>query len=143
MPSVLGWKDDDRLRCAPVSLCNVHQNLEMNSLSWSEMISEGSLFSQYQLSKNLVASFSVVISVRVGISLTSEPRQSVIVSKQLKPSSSGSGPIKSIAMLLPHSSGMGRGCRGLAGLVVLDLLCWQGMHPGIKDCSRSWHILGQ
>lgn len=126
-----------------VSLCNVHQNLEMNNLSQSEMISEGRPFSQYQLSKNRVASFSAVMSVHVGISLTSEPRQSVMVSRQLKPSSSGSGPIKSIAILSPHSSGIGRGCKGPAGLVVLDLLCWQGMHLGIKDCSRSWRMLGQ
>ncbi len=74
MPLVSGWKDKDRLRCTPVSLCNACQNLEMNSLSQSETISKGSLFSQYQLSENIVASFSAVISVHVGISLMSELR---------------------------------------------------------------------
>ncbi len=142
-PSISGWKEEERFKCTPVSLCSACQNLEIKSLSRSDMISAGSLFSQYQFSKKMVANFSAIISVRVGISLISEPIQSVIVRRQLKPSSSGRGPMKSIAMLLPCSSGIGSGCSRPAGLVVLDLFCWQGTHPGMKDCSRSLCIFGQ
>ncbi len=92
---------------------------------------------QYQFSKKTVASFSAVMLVQVGISLTLEPSLSVIVKRQLNPSSSGRGPIKSIVMLFPHSSGIGRGCSGPAGFVVLDLFQWQGIQPGKNDCSRS------
>ena len=70
------------------------------------------------------------MSVRVGAICMSDPSQSVIVKIQLNPSSSGSGPTKSIATEAPHSLGTSNGCNGPLGLDVKDLLHWQSTHPG-------------
>ncbi len=53
----------------------------------------------------------------------SELKQSVKVAMVLYPWSSGRGPTKLIATLLPHLSGMGRGWRGPEDLEVEDLKC--------------------
>ena len=55
MPSVLGWYAEDSFSLIPVRACEAFQNLEVNSLSQSETMSRGRLFSQYQLSKNMTA----------------------------------------------------------------------------------------
>lgn len=68
---------DSKVRC--------FQNLDMKSLSWSEIMSEGKLFSQYQLSKNREASSLVVSLVDVGMMQMSEPRQSMMVNIQSWP----------------------------------------------------------
>ena len=94
----------------------------MNSLLRSEMSSRGSLFSQYQWSKNNTASFSAVSLDEVGMIQISEFNLSVIVKMQSKPSSTGKGPMKSKATESQCSSGTGNGCRGPAGLEVDDLL---------------------
>jgi hypothetical protein len=106
----------------PVRWCNAFQNFDTNNLSLSEIISSGKPFSQYQCLKNTVANPSANMSVRVGAIHMSEPSRSVIIKIQLKPSSSGSGPTKSIATEAPCSSGTGNGCNGPLGFDVDDLL---------------------
>ena len=81
----------------PVSQCSTFQNLDTKSLSLSETISVGNLFSQYHSLKKRDAKCSAVISVCVGMILISLPKQSVNVTIQFFPSSSGKGPIKLIA----------------------------------------------
>jgi len=114
-----------------------------NNLFLSLTMSSGRLFSQYHRSKNCAENGSAAMSVLDGVMCMSAPRKSVIVTMQLKPSSSGQGPIKSIAMELPCSSGMGRGCSGPAGLVVLLLFLWQSMQVGMYALRRSHLTLGQ
>ena len=120
----------DIFKHTPVKQCSALQNLEINNLSLSDTISVGKPFSQYQFLKNSDANASAVMSVRVGTMCISDPNRSVIVRIQLKPSSSGSGPTKSIATDDPLSSGTGRGCNGPRGLIVCDLLCWHCTQPG-------------
>ena len=95
------------------------------------MMSFGKPFSQYQWVKNSRASSSAVMVVQVGIIRMSEPSLSVIDKIQLKLSSSGRGPMKSIATLSPRSSGIGRGCRGPVGFRVEDLFHRQSVQEGI------------
>jgi len=106
----------------PVKQCRALQNFHMNNLSLSDTISVGNPFSQYQCLQNSDANNLAVMSVRVGTMRMSDPSRSVIVSIQLKPSSSGKGPTKFIATKDPLSSGTGRGCNSPCGLVVRDLL---------------------
>lgn len=140
-PSVSGWKEEDIFSCTPVSLCKAFQNFDMKSLSRTETILSGSPFSQYQWSKKREARASAVKSVQVGISRTSDPRRSVIVSRQLKPLSRGKGPTKSIATLSRRLSGIGSGCRGPAGL--LYWICFTGKGHNqecktIRDPYACW-----
>ena len=106
-----------------VSLCNSFQKCERNSLSRSETIfrAGGRLFSQYQWSKKRQAIFSAVRDVVLGMIRMSEPRRSVKITMELYPSSSGSGPTKSMATESHLSSGTGKGCKGPIGLDVSDL----------------------
>ena len=57
------------------------------------------------------------MSVRVGAICMSDPSRSVIVKIQLNPSSSSSGPTKSITTEAPRSSGTSNGCNGPLGFV--------------------------
>ena len=129
--SVSGWYVDESLSLTPVSLCKARQNLDMKSLSRSEMISFGKPFSQYQWSKNNKARSSVEIFIFVGMIHMSECSQSMIDKIQPKPSSKGSGPIKSKVTLSARLSGIGKGCRGLGTLVIWDLFLWQLTHEGM------------
>jgi hypothetical protein len=70
------------LKCGAAKSCakhnnlhNAHQNCEMNSLSWSQLIAHGSLFSQYQWVKNFSVHSSAVSIVYVVIICTSEPKR--------------------------------------------------------------------
>jgi hypothetical protein len=81
----------------------------MKSLSQSETILEGKLFSQYHLSKKILASLSAMSEQVVGIIQMSEPNLSVMVSMQSYPLSLGSRLMKSIAMASHHLSGTGSG----------------------------------
>ena len=83
-----------------------------------ETISRGSPFSQYQFLKKISASSSPTRDVVQGRMWTSEPKRSVSVTMQSKPSSTGNGPIKLIATESHHSSGTGKGCSGPMGFVV-------------------------
>src|SRR6266702_838079 len=130
-PSVSGWYPDDILSLILVSWCSFFQKRARNSLSRSDTISKGSPFSQYQLSKNISASFSAVRVEIVGIRRISEPRRSVRVRIMSKPLSLGSGPMKSIATESHRLLGTGSGCNGPMGLVVRDLLRWQSAQPGM------------
>src|SRR5258705_469000 len=111
-PSVSGWYAVNALSLTPVTLSKAFQNLDMKSLSRSEIMSCGRPFSQYHLLKKTSARFSAVIVVFVGIICKSEPNQSVIVRIQWYPSSRGNGLMKSIAIEAQRSSGTGKGCRG-------------------------------
>ena len=102
----------DILSLIPVSLCNSFQKHDRNSLSRSNMISSGRLFSQYQCWKNNSVKCSAVSVVVVGMSLMSDPSQLVNVIRLLYPLSSGSGPTKSIATESHQLSGT---CQDLAG----------------------------
>jgi len=62
---------------------------------------------------------------------TSELSLSVIVRIQSNPLSTGNGPIKHIATLSPRASGIGRGCKGPAGLLVADLFRKQSVQEGM------------
>ena len=106
-------------------LCNAFQNLDVNSLSQSEIISDSKLFSQYNLSKNRHASFLGVMSVWEATSWMLLPKQSVKVIMQLLLSSSGSSPINSMATESPCLSGTVRGCNRPYGFIVDDLLHWK------------------
>ena len=106
-------------------------------------MSKGRLFLQYQCLKKIDASASADISVHVGIIHMSDPSWSIIVKMQLKPSSSGSGPIKSIATDVPQSSGTGNGCNGPFSFDVNDLLHWQSTQPGMYADSKSLLMFGQ
>src|ERR1700678_1889632 len=98
------------------------QNADMNSLSWSDMISLGRPFSQYQWSKKRILSSLALSEVEVGMIRISDPRRSVIVSMQLWPLSVGRGPMKFMDTESHRSSGTGRGCRGPVGFFVELLL---------------------
>ena len=102
----------------------------MKSLSLSNTQLSSRPFSQNQLSKTRIAMSSTVVSHCVGIIQISDPKQLVIDSMQLYPWSMGRGPIKSNATLSPHSSGIGKGCRGPGALVVCDLFHWQSLQEG-------------
>jgi len=99
-PSVWGWYAEEALCLTPVSTIRRFQKRNINNLSLSDIISKGSPFSQYHLSKNNTASCSAFVFVEHGTSWMSEFKRSVMVRIQSIPFSSGSGPIKSIAMLL-------------------------------------------
>ena len=88
---------DDSLIFTLVSLCKAVQNLDTKSLLWSEIISLGRPFSQYQLLKNIMARSSTVMLVFVGTIQMSKLRRSVIVRIQSNPSSNSNGPMKSRA----------------------------------------------
>ena len=78
----------------------------------------GSPFLQYKWLKNKSA-IALAISVEmVGTSWISDPRRLVIEQIMLNPPSIGSGPVKSMVTLSPHSSGTGKGCNGPGGFVV-------------------------
>jgi hypothetical protein len=72
----------------------------------------------------------------------SDPSLSIIVKMQLKPSSSSSGPIKSIATDDPRSSGIGNGCNGPFSFDIDDLLRWQSTQPGTYADSKSLLMFG-
>ena len=59
------------------------------------------------------------------------------------PSFSGSGLMKSKAMVSKQSSGTSRGCRGPVGFDVQFLFRWHSVHDGIYAFSKSWRMLGQ
>ena len=108
-------KAEDVLMLTPVRLCNVRQKREVNLVSRSHTISVGKPCSQYQWLKDRRAISFALASVRVGMSKISAPSQSVIVRMELKPSSSGRGPTKSMAIEAARWSGTGRGCKGPDG----------------------------
>jgi len=130
VPSVCGWYAVDIFNLMPVSLCKAFQKHNMNSLSQSETMLLGRPFSQYHLLKNMPARCSAVILVQVSTNWISLPSWSVKVTIQFMPSSSSSGPMKSIATESPCLSGTGRGCNSPYGLIVADLLCWQSGQEG-------------
>jgi hypothetical protein len=107
----------------PVRQCKAFQNLDTNNLSLLDMMSRGRPFSQYQCLKNIDASPSADMSVCVGIIRMSDLSQSVIVKIQLRPSSSGKGLTKYIAIEAPLSSEMGNGSNCPFGFNIGDLLC--------------------
>src|ERR1700678_2386922 len=86
----------EALHLTPVRRVRCFQKEDMKSLSRSEMMSVGSPFSQYQLSKNRTASSLAVREVEVGMMRISDDRRSVMVRMQLYPWSRGRGPMKSI-----------------------------------------------
>lgn len=129
-PSDSGWYAVDIFSLMPVSLCKAFQNLDMNSLLRSETISVGRPFLQYHLSKNKYVRSSAVMSVLIGTSCISLPKQSVRVMMQFLLLSSGSGPIKLIATESLLLSGMGRGWSQPYGLIVDDLFHWQSGQEG-------------
>ena len=73
---------------------------------WSDIISSGSPFLQYQCLKKRSANFSAVSNVVIGIILMSDLSLLVNVTRLLYPSSRGNGPTKSIATELQQLSGM-------------------------------------
>ena len=121
----------DILSLMPVRVWSLFQKQDMNSLSQSEMISKGNLFSEYHLLKKVSVSSSVVRVEVVGMICISDPRWSVkviIVSNLL---SMGRGPMKSMATESLQESEMGKGCKGPTGFVVLHLLLWQSGQDGM------------
>ena len=115
------WKALDSLSLILVSLWSAHQNLFMKSLSWLDMISKGRSFLQYQWLKNSDVNSCAVIVLQQEMRRMSAAKQSVMVTSMLKLSSSGSGPMKSIATKSPHLSGTGKGFSGPIGTVGGDL----------------------
>lgn len=93
---------------------------DMNNLSLSQTIFAGKPFSQYHSSKNTTANSSADRSVWVATICISDPSQSVIVKIQSFPSSSGNGPMKSMAIDSQWELGTGKGCRGPEGLPIFD-----------------------
>ena len=81
-----------------MSFVDAFQKQDTKILSWSQTMSFGNSFLQYQVSKNVTVRSSVVMVVLVSIIHMSEPEQSLIVKIQLYPSSVGNGSIKSIVM---------------------------------------------
>ena len=126
-----------------MTLCKFFQKRKIKSLLWSDIISIVNPFSQYHSLKNSSASCSAVSVVVVGMIRTSDPSQSMKVTMLLKPSSVGSGPMKSMATGSQRSLGTGRGCRGPICFVVRALLRWQSAHAGMYAFSRSRHMFGQ
>ena len=63
-----------------------------------------------------------VADVHVRMRRISEPERSVNVRIMSKPSSTGSGLMKSMATESQRQLGTGKGCKGLTGLVVQPLL---------------------
>lgn len=104
-----GWKAEESLRETPVSLCKAVQKAEMRSLSQLDTMSVGRPFLQYQWVKNSLATSSAITNVLQGMNLALEPRQSVTVKIVLKLSSTGKGPMKSIAIKEQGCTGMARG----------------------------------
>lgn len=65
----------------------------------------------------------------------SGPKQSVMEQTMSNPSSVGSGPMKLVATLSPHSSGNGKGCNGLAAFVILVFDSqYSQVYTPIQDC---------
>jgi hypothetical protein len=93
-PLVCGWYEEESLCLTPVRIIRCRQNLDINNLSRSDIISKGKPFSQYQFSKKRIAQASAVRVVCVGIIRTSEFNLSVIVRIQSNPLSSGRNPLK-------------------------------------------------
>jgi hypothetical protein len=108
-PSVSRWYEVDIQRQIPLSLHNVHQNFATKTLSQSQTMFSGSLFSQNQWLKKSLAASSDISIVFVGTICMSDPKASVIDMMQLYLLSSDSGPIKLIATCSLHLSGMGKG----------------------------------
>ena len=127
----------DILSSMPVMVWSLFQKQDMHSLSWSEMISKGNLFSQYHLSKNVSASSLAVRVEVVGMICILDLRQSVKVMIVSNPLSTGRGPMKLIATESHWASGMGKECRGPTGLVVSDLFLWQSEQDGMWSSLRS------
>jgi hypothetical protein len=127
----------------PLIFASAFQKHERKSLSLLETMSVGIPFSQYHLLKNIPARSSAVMLIVVGMICISALRWLVIVSMQSKLPSIGSGPMKSMAMLHPHTSGTGNGCRGPGSLDVLDLFHRQSTQEGMYDCSKSLCMFGQ
>jgi len=121
-PSVCRWNTVNILCLMPDSFMSTFQKQEMKSLSWSVISSLGQPFSQNHLLKKMVANSSTVMLDLQGAICTSAPNLSIIMTMALKLSSFRSGPMKSIIMESKHLSGIGSGCRGLAGLDVWPLL---------------------
>jgi hypothetical protein len=61
-PSVSGWYADDVFNFTLLIFVRVFQNCDVNNLLRSEMMLSGIPFSQYHLSKKILASCSAVIS---------------------------------------------------------------------------------
>ena len=76
VPSDSGWYAIDIFSFIPVSLCSSFQKHDRKILSWSDMISRGRPFLQYQCWKKRSANCSVVIVVVVGTIHISDPSQS-------------------------------------------------------------------
>lgn len=109
----------DILSLMPVRAWSVFQNLEMTSLSWSDMISSGRLFLQYHFSKKISASWLAVKVEVEGMICISEPKRLVKVMIVSKPLSDRRGPMKSMATESQCESGIVKGCRGPIGFDVL------------------------
>jgi len=107
------------------------QKWEMNSLSLLLTMLASKPFLQYQSLKNINAKSSALMSMVVGMIRMSAPSWSVINSMQLYPPSSGNGLMKSMAMLLPHSSRTGRGCNSPGVLVVCDVFLKHSVQEGM------------
>src|SRR6267378_1120351 len=94
---------------------SVLQNQETKSLSRSEMMLSGSLFSQYHILKKRWAMSSAITVDFVGAILMSEPDLSVNVMIVSNPWSLGSGLMRLMATESQRWLGMGRGWRGPMG----------------------------
>ena len=150
--SVYGWYAVDICNLTPHKVFNAFQNWDIKSLSLSDTIVKGRLFSQYQSLKKRMAKSSAAISIHVGRNQMSAPKRSVMDKMQLKPESSFQGLMKFIMMDWPWVSGIGNGCKGLGVFVVLDLFLWHSSHtlfPNPASClanSKSharWNMLCQ
>jgi hypothetical protein len=133
----------DILILTPVSLCSACKNFDKKSLSWSETISYGSPFLQYQWSKNNPAKCSAEILSLHGTRWMSALSLSVIETIILKPLSLGNSLMKSMATKSPRTSGTGRGCKGPVVAVVFDLFRMHSVHEGMYESTRSHLMFGQ
>jgi hypothetical protein len=127
----------------PVISISCFQKFEINNLLQSEIISSGRPFLQHQFSKKRIAQSSAVRVVCVGMMHTSEWSRSVIINIQSKPLSIGKGPMKSIKIESPQSSGTGRGCRGPVGLDVELLFHMHSVQEEMYLYSKSLRMPGQ
>ena len=99
-------------------LSSRHQSLVDGSLP-------GTPPSEYQWTKNNSAKSSAEIPDLQGTARKSELRRSVIVTMESKPSSSGRGPMKSMAIESHRPAGTGRGCKGPGGRRGGVFIRWQ------------------
>ena len=133
----------DSLTLTLGSLYNAFQKWDMKSLLQLKIISSSSLFSQYQLSKRSTAKLLALTSVCVGCTQMLALVQSVIMTMLSFSSSSGSGPMKSMATLLPCLSGTESGCNGSVDHFVVLLLRWHPSHDSTYISSIFFYIFGQ